>query len=102
MPIKVNMTGENPNLSVEVNRFGNGKVNYCTIKLGGSESQDTGALEIELDKSAYEELLEKMDFAYFDETKSDLEAKVEELELKISRLENGESTDGVGYFGKSA
>jgi len=87
MPIRAELIGENPTISAEVNRFHNGKVNFCTIKLGGSESQDTGALEINLDEASYKELFEKMDFALWDETKQDLENKVEDLELKISRLE---------------
>lgn len=83
MPIKIEMTGERPTISAEVNLFHNGKVNFCTIKLGGSESQDTGALEINIDEASYKELFEKMDFAMWDETKQDLENKVEDLEEKL-------------------
>lgn len=88
MPIKVEMTGERPTISAEVNLFHNGKVNFCTIKLGGSESQDTGALEINLDEALYKELFEKMDYSMFDETKQDLENKIEELEEQVIRLES--------------
>lgn len=87
MPIKIEMTGERPTISAEVNLFHNGKVNFCTIKLGGSESQDTGALEINLDEASFIELFKKMDFAMWDETKENLETKVEELEEKIYNLQ---------------
>ena len=79
MSIRAELIGENPTIEVEVNRFHNGKVNYETVKLG--------ALEIEVDEKIAIELLEKIDFALFDETKEDLEAKVEKLEEQIYRLE---------------
>jgi hypothetical protein len=91
--IKAEMIGSNPTVEVEVNRFHNGKVNFVEIKLGD--------LVIELDQSKVEEIFEKIDFAMWDETKEQLEAKVEELETENERLRDI-SIPGVGYIGKSA
>jgi hypothetical protein len=94
LTIKVEGIGMEPEISVEVERLHNGKVNYTTLVIGG--------VTFELSKNKLDEIREKIDFNLWDETKADLEAKVEELEDKIRDLEEGQSTPGVGYMGISA
>jgi Ni,Fe-hydrogenase III large subunit len=94
LTIKVEGIGMNPEVSAEVERFQNGKVNYTTLVIGG--------VTFELDEKKLDEIREKIDFALWDETKESLETKVEELELKIIRLEEGQSIPGVGHLGISA
>lgn len=93
MSIKAEFIGMDPEVEVEVNRFHNGKVNFTTLKLG--------ELEIEMDEKKYQELLEKMDYALFDETKADLEKRIEALEDENRRLRD-RSTPGVAYYGMPA
>jgi len=79
LAIKVEGIGEDPKVEIEVERSQiDGKIKYTVFKLG--------ELVVELDWKKLDEIGEKIDFALWDETKEDLENKVEDLELQISRL----------------
>ena len=74
MSIKAEFIGMKPAIEVETNRFfKDGKVNFVSIEIGD--------LVLELDEKDADYLREKIDFALWDETKEDLENKVEDLEL---------------------